>query len=131
MKDRPPLAELTQLLRRVEAADRVDEQLCHDICDTLRHCLNDHEQASSASLDAAIGLLVRLLPERKEIRLRISYDRTDAAIVSDPFTEGGTEFGFGRTPALALLSALLRGLISESERAIEGSPPSAESARRK
>lgn len=117
MKENPSLIELIELSRRVEASKEVDEMLNRDICKILHDCLS-RDQPLPASLDAAIGLLLRQMPERTEVRLRIASDHTDAAIVSDPFAEG-TQFGFGRTPVLALISALLRGLISESEKRSE------------
>ena len=67
----------------------------------------------TASLDAAIALVERVLPDHEEIGLQIGRGHTNAYICSDTFRqEIGVDryVGCGPTPALAILLALLHAL---------------------
>lgn len=121
-----PPSDLTSLVERVEGASGADRELDalllpvfdpalqvrHNsvwrgklCCGSLTDCLPPY----SASVDAALALVERVLPG-------CGYDLTFVPGNDHPFDaylwpdSGGPEIGEGVTPALAILSALLRAL---------------------
>jgi len=80
--------------------------------------------AYTASIDAAVGLVERMLPGR-DVNLEIGNvgpDRVTDAYISGAdgyFEEPKTPdaHGYGLTPALALCAALIRALIEQENRA--------------
>ena len=107
--------QITDLLERVEGATGASFDLFVRI---VRACgVYDDMDArfwdllrAGAYTDAALALLARVLPGRV-VRLSIS-ERVSTAQLTSPLRDDGARHA-GSTPALAILSAMLRALIAE------------------
>lgn len=132
------MANLTELLERVEKATGPDRFLeerifawangwsfplygsaISDLTSKERHGSIGYTR----SLDAALALVEEKLPafetadhRKTEVRLQIGDFGANAYLDRDTFSGGDSiSFGAASTPALAVLSALLRALISQKE----------------
>jgi hypothetical protein len=137
------MADLAELLERVRAATGPDEMLAADICVHLQYGGGGSEGASNvrtdpdwegellfeigtedcvnpipkltASIDAALGLVERVLPGCSW-RIQRNLDGRDWAELyrrKGEFFDVWSEGGFQATPALAILAALLSALIAQ------------------
>jgi hypothetical protein len=129
-------ADLQELLSRVEKAEGPDRELDREICLAARENVSTDPLSGfvwrpnggggwsdvpdlTASLDAALALVERVLPgsyvelsgPRKYLHIPTPVPNRWKAYIAT-FNHDGDKTGWAATPALALLAALLRALMS-------------------
>lgn len=110
------MADLHELLRRVEAATGKDDELGCDIIDALLPVADERltmyvGRCPTASIDAALALVERALPGA-EYRISTLYGVASAAL---PLNDDNLSCGRRKdnNVALAILAALLRARIAQ------------------
>ena len=117
---------LSALLERVEGATGGDRELDRDIAIATgwvhrsgapwERVLEWERPNPTASVDAALALIGRVLPGLYMWRLEFDDEPTDWPYETRVYSAGGSERGYNashKTPALALCAALLAAMIGE------------------
>lgn len=111
------MPDLSSLLTRLEGAEGPDREVDFDLCAALQEKgalgIIAHVPKLTASLDAALALAERVLPGHRTV-VEQAHDKTGWAMIQTG-PETPRNMTDGPTPALALLTALLRALINQQQ----------------
>lgn len=116
------MADMQELIARLEAAEAGSIELDVAIWDAMGGWSVSHPPAYSSSIDAALALAERVLPDHMRGPISLCIAGSAEAYIDHVDPCGDSVKAFGKTPALALCICILWAIHHGYEAAGEVSP---------